>query len=115
SGEWIERELAQGARLAGAGVETVGVLPTPAIAYLTRTGDVSLGAVISASHNPYQDNGIKVFSGAGHKFTEELERQVESIVADESWHVDDREAPRVPAVDRSDAYLAHLHDQLDDP
>jgi phosphoglucosamine mutase len=115
SGEWIERELAQGARLAGADVETVGVLPTPAIAYLTRTGDVSLGAVISASHNPYQDNGIKVFSGAGHKFTEELERQVESIVADESWHVDDREAPRVPGVDRSDAYLTHLHDQLEDP
>ena len=43
---------------------------------------MALGAVISASHNPYQDNGIKVFSGAGHKFTEELERQVEAIVAD---------------------------------
>ena len=72
-------------------------------------------SVISASHNPYQDNGIKVFSGAGQKFTEELERQVEAIVADSSWHVDRHEAPPVAEVDRSEAYLAHLRDQLDDP
>jgi phosphoglucosamine mutase len=115
SGAWIERELAHGARLAGADVETVGVIPTPAIAYLSRAKEISLGAVISASHNPYQDNGIKVFSGAGHKFTEELERHVEAIVADSSWHVDQHEAPPVAEVDRSEAYLAHLRDQLDDP
>jgi len=116
SGGWIERELAHGARLAGADVETAGVLPTPAIAYLTRTTQVSLGAVISASHNPYQDNGIKVFSGAGHKFTEDLERQVETIVADSSWHVDQHAAaPPVRQIDRSEGYLSHLRDQLDDP
>jgi phosphoglucosamine mutase len=115
SGGWIERELAHGARLAGADVETAGVLPTPAIAYLTRAAEVSLGAVISASHNPYQDNGIKVFSGAGHKFTEDLERQVEAIVADSSWHVDQQDAPPVSEIDRSEAYLSHLRDQLDDP
>jgi len=114
SGGWIERELAHGARLNGADVETVGVLPTPAIAYLARAKEISLGAVISASHNPYQDNGIKVFSGAGHKFTEELERQVEAVVADSSWHVDQDEAPPVAEADRSEAYLAHLRDQLDD-
>jgi phosphoglucosamine mutase len=114
SGEWIERELAAGARQAGAEVKTVGVLPTPAVAYLTRTTDVTLGAVISASHNPYEDNGIKVFSGAGHKFNEERERLVEDIVADTAWQLDTGEAPPVPVVDLSDAYLAHLRDMLAD-
>ena len=115
SGGWIERELAHGARLAGAAVESAGVLPTPAIAYLASSSKVALGAVISASHNPYEDNGIKVFSGAGHKFTEELERHVEAIVADPSWHVDQHEAPSVADVDLSEVYLAHLGDQLDGP
>ena len=114
SGEWIERELAAGARRAGADVITVGVLPTPAVAYLTRTTAVTLGAVISASHNPYEDNGIKVFSGAGHKFNEERERLVETIVADPAWRLDTDEAPVVAAVDESDVYLAHLRDMLAD-
>src|SRR5262245_32503677 len=114
SGEWIERELAAGARRAGADVKTVGVLPTPAVAYLTRTTHVTLGAVISASHNPYEDNGIKVFSGAGHKFNEDRERLVETIVADPTWRLDGDEAPPVAAVDESEAYLDHLHDMLAD-
>jgi phosphoglucosamine mutase len=99
SGEWIERELAAGARQAGAEVKTVGVLPTPAVAYLTRTTDVTLGAVISASHNPYEDNGIKVFSGAGHKFNEERERLVEDIDADTAWQLDTSEVPPLPVVE----------------
>ena len=115
SGIWIERALADGARLAGAEVEAVGVLPTPAIAYFAKTTDVSLGAVISASHNPFEDNGIKVFSGAGHKFTEEREREVERIIADQSWQLDPTEGPEVAEVDRTGAYLAHLHDMLADP
>jgi phosphoglucosamine mutase len=114
SGEWIERELAAGARRAGAEVKTVGVLPTPAVAYLTRTTDVTLGAVISASHNPYEDNGIKVFSGAGHKFNEDREQLVEAIVADASWQLDADEAPPVATVDETEAYLDHLHDMLAD-
>jgi phosphoglucosamine mutase len=114
SGEWIERELAAGARRAGAEVRTVGVLPTPAVAYLTRTTDVTLGAVISASHNPYEDNGIKVFSGAGHKFNEDREQLVEAIVADASWQLDADDAPPVAVVDESEAYLDHLHDMLAD-
>ena len=60
-------------------------LPTPALAMLTRAMRCDLGVVISASHNPFEDNGIKVFSGRGEKFTETLERHVESIVADTSW------------------------------
>ncbi len=115
SGVWIERELAHGARLMGATVETVGVLPTPAIAYFAKSTDVSLGAVISASHNPFEDNGIKVFSGAGHKFTEERERQVEAAIADPSWHLDEGTAPAVAEVDRRELYLSHLRDMLRDP
>src|SRR5665811_1133791 len=78
SGEWIERELARGVHSAGAEITTAGVIPTPAIAYVTRAMGFDAGLVISASHNPFEDNGIKVFSGKGEKFTEVLERDVES-------------------------------------
>ena len=74
-----------GARLEiaeGATVVSAGVVPTPAIAYLARTEGFDAGIVISASHNPYEDNGIKVFGGAGTKLTEQLESSVESFVAD---------------------------------
>src|SRR5688572_9239912 len=87
SGGWIERELAFGMASQGATLTSAGVMPTPAVAYLTPLMGYTAGVVISASHNPFEDNGIKVFSGAGEKFTELLERQVESIVADASWHV----------------------------
>ena len=74
SGAWIETELAHGASTEGAQVTSVGVVPTPAVAYLTREGTYEAGVVISASHNPFEDNGIKVFSGRGEKFTEVVER-----------------------------------------
>src|SRR4030095_14353987 len=85
SGGWIERELAFGVRSQGGTFTSTGVVPTPAIAYLTPRLGYSAGVVISASHNPFEDNGIKVFSGAGEKLTETLERHVESIIADSSW------------------------------
>src|SRR4029453_7289150 len=69
SGEWIEQELARGAGSVGASITSAGVVPTPAIAYVTREMGFDAGIVISASHNPFQDNGIKVFSGRGEKFT----------------------------------------------
>ena len=84
SGGWIEAELAHGACGEGATVTSAGIVPTPAVAYLTRAR-YDAGVVISASHNPYEDNGIKVFSGRGEKFTERVEREVEAIVADTSW------------------------------
>ena len=75
SGEWIERELARGVRSEGAHThDAPACIPTPAIAYVTREMAFDAGIVISASHNPFQDNGIKVFSGRGEKFTETLER-----------------------------------------
>src|SRR5215471_9101249 len=108
SGEWIEAELAHGAGGEGATVISAGVVPTPAVAYLTRTGTYDAGVVISASHNPYQDNGIKVFSGKGEKFTESVERHVEAIVADRSWHAAPGEARPVRGEDLIDAYIDHL-------
>src|SRR5262245_38430166 len=63
SGEWIEQELARGAGAEGATVTSAGVIPTPGVAYVTAALSFDAGIVISASHNPFQDNGIKVFSG----------------------------------------------------
>ena len=62
SGECIERELARGIHSAGAQITSVGVIPTPAVAFITRAMGYDAGLVISASHNPFEDNGIKVFS-----------------------------------------------------
>ena len=114
SGAWIERELAHGAQLAGATVVAAGVLPTPAVAYLTRTTDVTLGAVISASHNPFEDNGIKVFSGGGQKFTEELERRVEQAIADQNWSLESGDAPGLAPTDLTGPYCDHLRQVLPD-
>jgi phosphoglucosamine mutase len=108
SGTWIEAELAQGASGEGAVVTSAGVVPTPAVAYLTRTHGYDAGVVISASHNPFADNGIKVFSGRGEKFTERIEREVEAIIADGSWLAREGEPAHVPHEDLVGAYLDHL-------
>jgi phosphoglucosamine mutase len=82
SGPQIEFEFACGARGSGATVRSAGVLTTPGVAYLTRTGPFDAGVVISASHNPFQDNGIKVFATTGKKLADALERQIESDIAE---------------------------------
>jgi phosphoglucosamine mutase len=114
SGEWIERELALGAQGPGAEVVSAGVIPTPGVAYLTRAEGFSAGVVISASHNPYEDNGIKVFSGTGEKFTERVEGQVEAIVADPSWEPPPGAASPVRLGALVEPYLAHLREILPD-
>jgi phosphoglucosamine mutase len=112
SGGWIERELAFGVRSQGGTLTSAGIIPTPAVAYLTPRMGYTAGVVISASHNPFEDNGIKVFSGAGEKFTEALEREVEAIVADRSWTVSDGEAGSVEQIDLRSEYMAHLREIL---
>jgi phosphoglucosamine mutase len=114
SGEWIERELARGAASQGASTVSVGVLPTPGVAYLTRTRDIDLGVVISASHNPFHDNGIKVFSGRGEKFDEDTERRLEAIVADMTWRVPGTTAPDLTTEDLIEPYLDHTRLLLPD-
>jgi len=108
SGAWIEAELAHGAGGEGARVTSAGIVPTPAIAYLTRTGEYDAGIVISASHNPYEDNGIKVFSGKGEKFSEQVEQEVEAILADSTWSAIAGAPPPVVQADLLGAYLDHL-------
>jgi phosphoglucosamine mutase len=108
SGDWIESELAHGAIGEGARVVSAGVVPTPAVAYLTRVGDFDAGVVISASHNPFADNGIKIFAGSGEKFTERTERRIEALVADATWLAKDGEARPLSREDLAGPYLDHL-------
>src|SRR5215211_6958470 len=107
SGDWIARELARGVRSQGGEITSAGVIATPAIAYITRALGFDAGIVISASHNPFEDNGIKVFSGRGEKFSETVERRVESIIADTSWQVPGGSLPPVDTTPVVDAYIAH--------
>ncbi len=77
SGPEIERWIADGAASRGAQVESAGVITTPGVAYITRTAVFDAGVVISASHNPYRDNGIKIFSPSGKKLDDRMERRIE--------------------------------------
>jgi phosphoglucosamine mutase len=81
SGYMLESSLEAGLCAAGVDVLLVGPMPTPAVAYLTRALRLSAGIVISASHNPYDDNGIKFFSGAGSKLADKVETAIETELA----------------------------------
>ena len=109
SGTWIEDELARGLSAEGATVVSAGVVPTPAIAYLARTEGFDAGIVISASHNPYEDNGIKVFGGSGTKLTEQLEASVETMVANDRWDVPEQPG-KIERHDLSSHYVQHLRE-----
>ena len=78
--DMIEQALTAGLTSTGVNVMTVGTSPTPAIAYLTKTIETDSGIMISASHNPYQDNGIKIFGPDGFKLTDEQELEIESLI-----------------------------------
>jgi phosphoglucosamine mutase len=80
SGPWMERALARGVRAAGGEVISAGIIPTSAVSYLTQTHGFSAGVVISASHNPFEDNGIKVFSPRGVKIPDPWEFEIEADV-----------------------------------
>ena len=88
SGYMLESALTSGICSMGVDVLLVGPLPTPAIAFLTRSLRADAGVVISASHNPYQDNGIKFFSNEGFKLPDEVEARIEQlIISDEIKHL----------------------------
>jgi len=80
SSPWITNMLAAGLRAGGAEVESAGVVPTPAIAFLAHTHGFHAGVVISASHNPWQDNGIKLFGSDGKKLPDQTELAIEEII-----------------------------------
>jgi len=81
SGEMLEAAVIAGLSSEGVDALRVGVLPTPAVAYLTGAYDADLGVMISASHNPMPDNGIKIFGPGGHKLDDDTEDQIENLVA----------------------------------
>ncbi len=114
SGVWLERDLADGVHSQGATLVSAGVIPTPAVAYLARENTFDAGIVISASHNPFEDNGIKVFSGTGEKFTERVEAEVETIMRDPSWTVPEVPGPVVEQADYSSDYIGYLRQVLPD-
>lgn len=78
--DMIEQALTAGLTSTGVNVMTVGTIPTPAIAYLTKTIETDSGIMISASHNPYQDNGIKIFGPDGFKLTDDQELEIEYLI-----------------------------------
>ena len=83
SGYMFEAALEAGLSSAGVDINMLGPMPTPAVAYLTRTFGAQAGIVISASHNPHQDNGIKFFSSEGTKLDDEIERAIEAAMDEE--------------------------------
>jgi len=80
SGELLESALIAGLTSSGADVLTLGVITTPGVAYLTKSLDVEAGIMISASHNPVQDNGIKIFSHSGYKLSDQEEEEIEALL-----------------------------------
>ena len=80
SGAWLEQALVEGAASNGAKCLSAGVITTPGVAYLTRLKQADAGVVISASHNPYHDNGIKIFAPSGKKIADAVERQIEADI-----------------------------------
>jgi phosphoglucosamine mutase len=114
SGEFLEAAVVAGLASAGVNVLRVGVLPTPAVAYLTGALGADLGVMLSASHNAMPDNGIKLFARGGHKLADELEDRIETVYEQhrtgEPW-----ERPTGAGVGRVtdydegfDKYVAHL-------
>ena len=80
SGGMLEAAVSAGICAVGRDVALTGTIPTPAVAYLTKSHNAAAGVVISASHNPYADNGIKLFGPKGYKLSETQESQIEALI-----------------------------------
>jgi|TARA_B100002003_G_scaffold251037_1_gene292745 phosphoglucosamine mutase len=107
SGEWITGQLARGLATEAASITNGGLLSTPAIAFLTRDGGFDAGIVVSASHNPFQDNGVKVITGSGEKADDGLETRIAALVADQTWVVPDSPVPSPKTVACGEPYIVH--------
>src|SRR5438067_3335865 len=102
SGEMFESAIAAGITAAGGDALLAGILPTPAAPLLVRRHGLHMAAVISASHNPYEDNGIKLFAADGFKLDDDTEHEIEATMA---------ETPTVP---EQIGHVRRLHDALED-
>jgi phosphoglucosamine mutase len=114
SGEMLEAAVIAGLTSEGVDALRVGVLPTPAVAYLTNAYDAEFGVMISASHNPMPDNGIKIFGAGGHKLDDDTEDRIEELVAAGSGErpVGAGIGRVVDADDAVDRYLRHASKAL---
>jgi phosphoglucosamine mutase len=109
SGEMLEAAVVAGLTSAGADVLRLGVLPTPAVAHLVGALDADLGVMISASHNPMPDNGIKLFAAGGHKLPDGIEDEIEAGLSSEVVRPTGSGVGRVSDVsDALDRYVEHL-------
>ena len=89
SGHAIEAAISAGLQSAGINVQLAGVLPTPGVAYITAKYKAALGIVVSASHNPYYDNGIKFFNAQGGKLNDAEQAQIEAAIDQEVLTIQD--------------------------
>jgi len=110
SGEMLEAAVVAGLTSAGADVLLVGVVPTPAVAFLTASYGADVGVMLSASHNPMPDNGVKLFAAGGHKLPDEIEAEIEAAIeAGADTRPIGAAVGRVrPADDAVERYAAHL-------
>ncbi|MBG0563312.1 phosphoglucosamine mutase [Actinoplanes aureus] len=116
SGEMLEAAVVAGLTSAGANVVRVGVLPTPAVAYLVGQTNADLGVMLSASHNPMPDNGIKLFAAGGTKLPDELEERIERAVEDGHGLIGRPTGAGIGRVhdllDGAEHYIKHLVDSI---
>ena len=116
SGDMLEAALTAGLCSVGADVESLGVLPTPAVAYLVRKYNADAGVVISASHNPMEFNGIKIFAGSGYKLPDEVENQIEAYIDNDCAGIQLMTGDDVGRVYRRDDglqdYVDHLYESI---
>lgn len=114
SGPMLEHALISGICSMGGNALLAGILPTPGVAFMTKAMGIDAGVVISASHNPYQDNGIKIFGSDGFKLSDETEREIEGLILEEERGkcLKDPDSPgRTYAVDDArERYVAFLRD-----
>ncbi|MFF5017546.1 phosphoglucosamine mutase [Streptomyces sp. NPDC001165] len=112
SGEFLQAAVVAGLASAGVDVLTVGVLPTPAVAYLTGALGADLGVMLSASHNAMPDNGIKFFARGGHKLADDLEDRIEAVY-DSHRHGEPWERPTGAGVGRVRSYDEGFEQYID--
>ncbi len=112
SGPWIEEALFQGIQAGGGKADSAGVIPTSAVSFLTRKHLFSSGIVISASHNPYRDNGIKIFSAQGLKISDEWEARLEKAILSGKEKVRRKKLRIVPLLALDEDYENFLKSQL---
>lgn len=118
SSDMLESALIAGLCSVGADAIRLGVIPTPAVAFLSTKYQADAGIMISASHNPFEFNGIKIFAGNGYKISEELEEEIESLVLDNPQKIELSKADEIGTVfDYQDkainSYITHLKSTID--